>query len=162
MQHTAFGVYGIMVKNEALLVIKKKAGPYQYRYDLPGGSLETDELLEEALCREILEETGAHVKQWSQLGVVNFLYPWTYQDTTENNHICVFYKIEELLGEICETAVDFEGQDSLGASFIPLNALNETNASLPVLKAVDYVQKGQFCTNSSRLYEWHVLSEDIF
>ncbi|WP_313537755.1 NUDIX hydrolase [Enterococcus sp.] len=162
MEHTAFGVYGIMIKDQKLLVIKKNGGPYQYRYDLPGGSLEMGELLEEALCREVLEETGAKVAQWHQLGVVNFLYPWTYQETTENNHICVFYKIDQMIGDICETTIDFEGQDSIGALYVPLADLNEKNASLPVLKALAYSKKGIFSAESCRLKDWEVLSESSF
>ena len=32
-----FGVYGVFVKDDKLLCINKTAGPYQNRYDLPGG-----------------------------------------------------------------------------------------------------------------------------
>ena len=41
--HRAFGVYGILIKQQQLVVVKKKDGPYKYRYDLPGGSLEPGE-----------------------------------------------------------------------------------------------------------------------
>ena len=55
----AFGVYGIYVENDKLLVINKNGGPYINRYDLPGGSLEAGESLSIAMKREFLEETGA-------------------------------------------------------------------------------------------------------
>lgn len=32
-----FGVYGVCLKDEKLLCILKTRGPYQGRYDLPGG-----------------------------------------------------------------------------------------------------------------------------
>lgn len=38
-----FGVYGVAIDNEKLLVIEKNSGPYQNRYDLPGGSQEVGE-----------------------------------------------------------------------------------------------------------------------
>lgn len=34
--HRAFGVYGLLMKEDALLVIDKNGGPYINRYDLPG------------------------------------------------------------------------------------------------------------------------------
>lgn len=51
LYHTAFGVYGIIRKDGCLLVIKKTKGPYKNRYDLPGGSQEPGEKLEETLTR---------------------------------------------------------------------------------------------------------------
>ncbi len=47
--HRAFGVYGIYAKDGKLLVILKNGGPYIHRYDLPGGSLEDGESLQEAM-----------------------------------------------------------------------------------------------------------------
>ncbi|SET96606.1 NUDIX domain-containing protein [Salinibacillus kushneri] len=56
--HRAFGVYGIYVEGNKLLVINKNGGPYKNRYDLPGGSLESGESLSVAIQREFKEETG--------------------------------------------------------------------------------------------------------
>lgn len=51
--HRAFGVYGICIENNHILVIDKMKGPYRNRYDLPGGSLEDGEALLAGLHREI-------------------------------------------------------------------------------------------------------------
>ena len=51
-----FGVYGICYENGKLLCIEKTRGPYQHRFDLPGGSQELGEGLTETLKREVLEE----------------------------------------------------------------------------------------------------------
>ena len=50
-----FGVYGICFENGKLLCIEKTRGPYQHRFDLPGGSQELGEGLTETLKREVLE-----------------------------------------------------------------------------------------------------------
>lgn len=47
--HRPFGVYGVALKDNKLLVIQKKGGPYDNRFDLPGGSLELNEDLNQAL-----------------------------------------------------------------------------------------------------------------
>ena len=50
-----FGVYGVCLQDGKLLCIEKTRGPYQQRFDLPGGSQELGEGLTETLKREVLE-----------------------------------------------------------------------------------------------------------
>lgn len=57
------GIYGIIQKDEKLLVVLKSRGPYTGSWDLPGGSSESGETPEKTLYREILEETGIRIKQ---------------------------------------------------------------------------------------------------
>ena len=61
-----FGVYGVCFENGKLLCIEKTRGPYQHRYDLPGGSQQLGEGLTETLTREVMEETGFTVRSYSQ------------------------------------------------------------------------------------------------
>ena len=60
-----FGVYGICFENGKLLCIEKARGPYQHRYDLPGGSQQLGEGLTETLIREVMEETGYSLSRYS-------------------------------------------------------------------------------------------------
>ena len=55
------GVYGVCLKDNRVLSIKKTTGPYKNRYDLPGGSQKHKEGFTETLVREYLEETGCSV-----------------------------------------------------------------------------------------------------
>lgn len=52
------GVYGIVLQNEKLLLIKQQNGPYAGKFDLPGGGIEPGETIEEALRREFKEEVA--------------------------------------------------------------------------------------------------------
>lgn len=60
-----FGVYAVCFENGKLLCIEKTRGPYQHRYDLPGGSQQLGEGLTETLIREVMEETGHTVRSYS-------------------------------------------------------------------------------------------------
>lgn len=162
MYHTAFGVYGILFRQNCLAVIKKKAGPYQNRYDLPGGSMEAGELLEDTLCREFKEETGMTVTSYHQLGAISFLYPWQYQGTSMNNHVCVFYEIRAIVGKLEKNVHQFAGQDSLGAVFLPIEQLNEENASPLVMKACEVFKQKAFTARSQRLMKWDVLEDPSY
>jgi 8-oxo-dGTP diphosphatase len=67
-QRTHLGAYGIIVdRNDRLLLIMKSRGPYTGLFDLPGGKIEYGEQPEDALRREILEETGLSLNQFRSL-----------------------------------------------------------------------------------------------
>ena len=61
------GVYGIVQKENDLLVITQERGPYAGWYDLPGGGIEFGESPESALKREFMEEVGMEFKSSSLL-----------------------------------------------------------------------------------------------
>lgn len=52
------GIYGILIKDNQLLLVRKARGPYSGLLDLPGGKPEPGESDSEALMREWKEETG--------------------------------------------------------------------------------------------------------
>ena len=56
------GAYALIIKDEQILLIKKCGGPYDGKLDLPGGTIEFDESIEDALKRELLEEIGFDIK----------------------------------------------------------------------------------------------------
>ena len=131
-----FGVYGICFENGKLLCIEKTRGPYQHRFDLPGGSQEVGEGLTETLKREVLEETGYMLSRYSNPRIYDVLVHEEGQDFAVH-HIMAFYDI----------VLDFEGSqkslshevldgsnDSANAIWISLEQLTEENASPLVLK----------------------------
>lgn len=50
-----------------VLLVQRKIDPYQGRWALPGGFVETHEPLEEAAKRELKEETGLQIEHLEQL-----------------------------------------------------------------------------------------------
>lgn len=52
------GVYGISEQENQILFVKQQKGPHKGKWDFPGGGIEPGEEIEEALRREIREETG--------------------------------------------------------------------------------------------------------
>lgn len=53
---TRTGVYGVVISEGKMLVIRQKYGPYAGKFDFPGGGIEFGESPEGALCREFDEE----------------------------------------------------------------------------------------------------------
>lgn len=56
------GVGAVIVRDGQVLLIRRGQQPLQGQWSLPGGAVELGETLEEAICREVLEETGLIVE----------------------------------------------------------------------------------------------------
>lgn len=96
-KHTHLGIYGVVVNDDKILLIKKARGPYKGKFDLPGGSVEFGETPEQTLSREIKEETGLDVIKSEILYGESICFPHNF---TEDNsiqllhHIGFIYKVE--------------------------------------------------------------------
>lgn len=154
--HRAFGVYGVCIQDDKLLVIHKNGGPYINRYDLPGGSLEEGESLANAMKREFLEETGIAIKIEDNIGVIDFTLPWLWKEFTHVHHIAVYYFVKIVGGEII-VPEQFEGQDSLGAVWVSESDVHLNNASPLVLKAFEWIRTKNLGIDAVSYDKWEVL-----
>ena len=59
----------IIEKDEKILLIKRKKGPFKGMLALPGGHIRAGETVEKAAMREAKEETSLHVKLLNIVGV---------------------------------------------------------------------------------------------
>jgi len=151
--HRAFGVYGVCIENDKLLVINKNGGPYINRFDLPGGSLEIGENLLDGLRREFLEETGLEIEIVKNLGITDFILPWDWKEFNYVHHIGAYYQVRIIGGNIV-TPLQFEGQDSLGALWISSEEASTETSSPLVLKAIDYLRTNEFDFPTKVYNEW--------
>lgn len=155
--HRAFGTYGIYYNEGKLLVIHKQGGPYTYRYDLPGGSLEDFETLPDALDREFQEETGLTVHSKQLLGTFEFFLQSNWHRASHLHHIGVFFRVLEAEGER-SVPKTFDGQDSTGSSWVSRADVDASNASPLVLKAFDYLENPE-TDKLTRIQDWVVRQE---
>lgn len=153
--HRAFGVYGICPQKQSLLLIKKNVGPYNNRYDLPGGKLEDGESLVEGIHREFFEETGFYIDVLRNIGVIDFILPWKWHKITHVHHIAVFYLVKVTRGGFNDPE-QFEGQDSNGALWVPVDEITADNSSPLVVKAVEWLKSRKLGMNVHRFEQWEV------
>lgn len=138
-KHTHLGVYGLLIKNDSILLIKKANGPYKGKLDLPGGSLNHGERPEETLIREMKEETGINVINFEINSADSVLIDWNYdgEDVT-THHIGIFYNIIDYKGTIeRKIDIDKKNDDSLGASFYKIKDLKKDMLSSIALIAIN-------------------------
>ena len=127
-----FGVYGICYEKGKLLCIEKTRGPYQHRFDLPGGSQEVGEGLTETLKREVLEETGYTLSSYSNPRIYDVMVQEEGQDFAVH-HIMAFYDIVLDLERSQKEVLD-GSNDSANAVWVPIEQMTQENASPLVLK----------------------------
>jgi 8-oxo-dGTP pyrophosphatase MutT (NUDIX family) len=131
-QRFHFGVYGILIKNKEVLMIKKSRGPYKGMYDLPGGGIEFGEKVEEALKREFVEEAGIELDGLEFVGHNEYFseYKNEKNELRKMHHVGLYYQVSATYEFIKS---DADGQDSLGAEFVDINNLNNINIA-PIAK----------------------------
>ena len=71
-------VAAIMINKERILCVQRGAGRFEYisgKWEFPGGKVEPDEALDEAVAREIREELVADISDCERFLTVEHQYP---------------------------------------------------------------------------------------
>ena len=111
--------YGVVIKDGAVLLSPQWDG-----YDFPGGAVEKGETLEEALVREIKEETGITAAKGDLLFMTEqfFVHPVSKKCF---HAILFYYKCEYVSGEL--STVNFTEEESSyikPAEWVPLEKMD--------------------------------------
>ncbi|MFQ6116467.1 MAG: NUDIX domain-containing protein [bacterium] len=101
----------ILMKDDEILLVKRKYEPRAGFWSLPAGFLEWDENVEEAARREVKEETGLEIELDGLFGVYSGF------DDPRNHVLLVVYRGQIRNGEIAA------GDDATEVKFFPLTAL---------------------------------------
>jgi 8-oxo-dGTP pyrophosphatase MutT (NUDIX family) len=106
------------VREEAgrLLVVRRRADPAAGTLDLPGGFVDAFETAEEALIRELHEETGLHAGEPRYLFSIPNLYPYS---GFEVHTLDMFFECR--LGTVIEPSGLCASDDISEALFLPLS-----------------------------------------
>ena len=112
------GVGVMMVRNDHLLLIKRKYNPDAGYWSIPGGHLDLGERVEHAAVREAHEETGFKTKITKLAGIINKIM---YDDDgkIEYHYVLINYFVEQIEGDPNQppNAAD----DALDAKFVPFD-----------------------------------------
>ena len=152
-----FGVYGTCIKNNKLLCINKNAGPYQNRYDLPGGSQQYGEGLTETLSREVLEETGHKLLKYTNNRIYDSFVHEIGKAYTVHHIFALYDIVLDTLENPLPNIVADGKNDSNGLIWVPINEISLKNSSPLVIKVKDEtLKKGEYMI-SSVYKNWKVI-----
>ena len=128
------GVGVMMVRDNHLLLIKRKYNPDAGYWSIPGGHLDLGERVEHAAVREAHEETGFKTKITKLAGIINKIM---YDDDgkLEYHYVLINYFVEQIEGDPNQPPK--AADDALDAKFVPFNELKNyklTDSLVELLK----------------------------
>jgi 8-oxo-dGTP diphosphatase len=117
-------VYGVLIENGKILLSKQWDG-----YDFPGGGINIDETIEEALRREFFEETGIKIKVLGPVHCETSFFHPVHSKIVKNqfwNCVLIYFLVKKVGGKI--SIENFDSEEKKYADmpeWIPLNKLNK-------------------------------------
>ncbi|HDX9652034.1 TPA: NUDIX hydrolase [Bacillus wiedmannii] len=109
-------VTGILIEDEKVLLVKQKVA--NRNWSLPGGRVENGETLEEAMIREMREETGLEVK------IKNLLYVCDKPDASPSL-LHITFLLERVEGEITLPSNEFDYNPIQDVQMVPIKDLSQ-------------------------------------
>jgi 8-oxo-dGTP diphosphatase len=104
------GVGAVVFKGDEVLLVKRGKAPFKGNWSIPGGGLHHGERIEDAIRREVREETGLEVRLIGLIGVFEALPP----EADGGHVVLVDYAAEWVSGE------PVAGDDAEAAVFVPM------------------------------------------
>lgn len=107
------GVGAVVFRGEDVLIVRRGKPPFMGRWSIPGGGLHYREALEDAVRREVREETGVEIDLIGLIDVFEAL-PSDAQGDFSDHYLMIDYAAEWRSGEPAA------GDDAAEAEFVPL------------------------------------------
>jgi len=92
-------VGALILRRGRILLVERGQEPLKGYWSLPGGAVETGELLEDALRREVREETGLEVRPVAMFKIFERILR-DARDTPEYHFVVVDYRCRVVGGEL--------------------------------------------------------------
>ena len=135
--HVGVGI--MLVRNETLLLVKRKFDPDAGYWSIPGGHLELGERTEAAAEREGFEETGFKVKVSRLAGIIDKIMH-DDEGKIEYHYVLINYFVEQVDGNIDQAPIP--DSDALDAKFVDFNKLKDYNLTDSLVELLKQLKIG--------------------
>ena len=120
--------YGVIIRDNQILLVKQRG-----KYHVPGGGVELGEMPEDAVIREVNEETGLIATNPRLVGQLSTFF--TYSSSVHVQSLLLYYRCDVLDGELSVDGME-EDERAIGLmpEWVPLGGLG----NLAVGSTVDW------------------------
>lgn len=115
-EYPLIGAGAVIIKNDEVLLIKRRAPPKAGYYSIPGGLVEVGERVQEAAKREVLEETGLIVEVESLIDVIDNIVK-DEDGRVKYHYVIVDYLAKPVGGDLRTSS------DAAEVKWVPFNEL---------------------------------------
>ena len=130
--HVGVGV--LLIRDNMLLLVKRKYDPDAGYWSIPGGHLDLGEKVQSAAEREGFEETGFKVKVTKLAGIIDKIM-YDEKGEIEYHYVLINYFVEQIEGDANQAPK--AADDALEAKFVPFEELKNyklTDSLIELLK----------------------------
>ncbi|MFW9824725.1 MAG: NUDIX hydrolase [Candidatus Thorarchaeota archaeon] len=135
--HVGVGI--LLIREDHLLLIKRKYNPDAGYWSIPGGHLDLGEEVEAAAEREAFEETGFKVKISRLAGIIDKIM-YDANGKIEYHYVLLNYFVEQIEGD--NNQVPVPDDDALDAKFVPFNELKDYQLTASLIKLLRQLKIG--------------------
>lgn len=128
------GVGVMMVRNNKLLLVKRKYDPDAGYWSIPGGHLDLGERVKDAAEREAEEETGFKTRVTKLAGIIDKVVR-DKNGEIKYHYVLINYFVEQIEGTLDQPPI--AADDALDARFVPFEELKNyilTDSLIELLK----------------------------
>jgi len=129
-EHPLLGVGALIFKGGSILMAQRGKAPLMGQWSLPGGLVETGESLENAVRREVLEETGLEVKPLGVLEIFERIIR-NVEGGTEYHYVLLDYICRVTGGTLCA------GDDACNVQWVERRALKDLHITEGTLAVIE-------------------------
>jgi len=133
------GVGTLLIRDNQLLLIKRKYNPDAGFWSIPGGHLDLGEKVEVAAEREAFEETGFKVKVTELAGIINKIM-YDNSGKIEYHYVLINYFVEQIDRRINQPPI--AADDALDAKFVPFDQLKNYKLSDSLIELLKQLKIG--------------------
>ena len=133
------GVGVLLIRNNQLLLVKRKYDPDAGYWSIPGGHLDLGEKIQKAAVREAFEETGFKVKISKLAGIIDKIM---FDDAgkIEYHYVLINYFVEQIEGDLNQPPK--AADDALDAKFVPFDELKDYKLTASLIELLKQLKIG--------------------
>lgn len=128
------GVGVVVFRQRDVLLTKRGKQPRLNSWSIPGGAQEIGETIEEAACREVLEETNVRIKNLGLIDVINSI------NHDDNNRVKFHYTLVDFVAS-WKSGEIVAGDDATDARWVSLSELEDYKLRPLTINVIRFANK---------------------